>query len=131
MKNTIPYPVKHWLTTLAIGPLILIIGDSISSFGFVFSTSGVYFLYAIFGLVFSLPVFGVYFWIYKKLAKTSLSSIAIKIILTSLGGIGIAVSFALINGSMVVEEVVSYSIALLIASTFYRIRPNEITNPST
>src|SRR4030095_3853298 len=113
------YPLKHWLTSLTIGPLIVIIYDAISNSKLMTDAVGIYFLFVAYGLFFSLPVFALYVLTFNKIIKTDKSDLVIKIVLNAIGAIGIIVTFLIIKGSITMLASVSYSIALIIASIFY------------
>jgi hypothetical protein len=117
------YPLKHWLTSLIIAPLTMILYDTISSSKLLPDTAGVYFLFIPYGLLFSLPVFGLYLLIFNMIIKTDKSSLTIKVILDAIAIIGVVATFSLIGDSIEMKLSIFYSVALVIASTFFRVRP--------
>jgi Sec-independent protein secretion pathway component TatC len=120
------YPIKHWLTSLVIGPTIMIIYDTIYNSKLMNDAVGVYFLFVAFGLFFSLPTFILYALTYNSIIKTDKSNFTIKTILIVLGILGIVVTFSLIKGTLTMKASIFYSIGLIIGSLFYKVRPKEI-----
>ena len=120
------YPIKHWLTSLIIGPTIMIIYDTIDNSKLMIDAVGVYFLFVTFGLFFSLPTFILYALTYNSIIKTNKSNLTIKTILNILGILGIVVTFSLIKGTLTMKASIFYSTALMIASLCFKVRPKEI-----
>ena len=120
------YPYKHWLTSLVVGPLLMIIYEIIFDPGPMVGVVETYFLFLTFGLFFSVPVFLLYLLTFNQLTKKINSNLTIKTILNTVGVIGIIVTFLIIKGSMAMMLAISYSVTLIISSVFYRVRPKEI-----
>lgn len=125
-EMNLEYPIKHWLTSLTLGPLIMIIYDMVDNSKLMNDAGGIFFLFLVFGLLFSLPLLVLYALTYNFLTKNIKSNLMIKVILNLLGVLGIVITFSLIKGSMTVMASVFYSIGLIIASLFYNIRTKEI-----
>src|SRR5882672_110448 len=113
------YPLKHWLTSLTIGPLLAIVYDAISTSQLMTDALGIYFLYVTFGLFFSLPVFLLYLLTFNKIVKTKKSSLTVKVILNIVAVVGVIVTFSLIKGTSTFMASIFYSVALIVVSTFY------------
>src|SRR5687768_6704677 len=114
MKLNLGYPLRHWLTSLAIGPLIAFTYETIS-YKVPNDAFGTYFLFVTFGLVFSLPIFILYVLTFNKLLQTKMSGWTIKIILDIVAVIGVIVTFSMIKGTMTLRASIFYSIAILLA----------------
>jgi len=125
MKLNLGYPLRHWLTSLAIGPFIAFIYETIS-YKVPNDALGTYFLFVTFGLVFSLPTFILYVLTFNKLLQTKMSGWTIKVVLDIVAVLGVIVTFSLIKGSMTLKASIFYSVAILISSTFFRVRQKEI-----
>jgi hypothetical protein len=119
---TYAYPLKHWATTLSIGPLLAIIYDSISNSGLITGGIQIYFLFVIYGVVFSLPVLLLYTLMFNWITKTNKSDIVIKTFLNVFTIGGVFLTFSLIGGSISMMASIAYSVAVLLASTFYKLR---------
>lgn len=117
------YPLKHWLTSLSIGPLMMIIYDAFSSSKLMNDAFVTCLLFVTFGLFFSLPVFILYVLVYNRIIKTDQSNLTIKIILNIIGVIGVVTTFSVIKGSITMVASICYSIALITGSIFYKVRP--------
>lgn len=120
------YPLKHWLTSLAIGPLIMIIYDTVISAKLMNDAIGMYFLFLLYGVFFSLPTLILYLFLYSRVVNTQTSNLVSKTILNFLGVVGIVVTFLLIGGSMSQILTLSYSGALIFGSLLYNIRPKQV-----
>ena len=125
------YPIKHWLTSLIIGPTIMIIYDTIENSKLMIDAVGVYFLFVSFGILFSLPTFIVYALTYNAIIKTDKSNLTIKAILIAFGILGVVVTFSLIKGTLIFKASIFYSIGLIIGSLFYNVRPKEVKEQSS
>jgi hypothetical protein len=120
------YPVKHWLTTLTLGPLLMIIYDAFISTRLMNESVGIYILFLMFGVCFSLPAFFLYLFIYNRIIKEKISNLSIKTILNVIGVTLVIAIFLLIKGSMSQLLIFCYSIAIVVGSLFYRLRPREV-----
>ncbi|MGC3945563.1 MAG: hypothetical protein QM762_13770 [Chryseolinea sp.] len=120
------YPIKHWLTSLIIGPTIMIVYDTIDNSKLMNDAIGVYVLFVSFGILFSIPTFIVYAWTYNAIIKTDKSNLAIKAVLITLAILGVVVTFSLIKGTLIFKASIFYSVGLIIGSLFYNVRPKEI-----
>lgn len=123
------YPIKHFLATLLIAPLISVFytagnaaPDLLETLGNIIET---YPLFLIFGFAFALPVFILYYFSYKVLIKTSLPNIAIKLLLNTKAIAGLLITLKLIGGTFVPTALMFYSIAVIISSFFFKLRAPE------
>ena len=120
-----PYPFKHWMTSLAVGPLISFIYGGIYNPDFKINTDiiGMYLLYFAFGLAFSLPVFVLYLLIFNVLIKKTESEVIIK---TTLNLVTIVSVFVIVNSiggtAMTTTFSTIYSIGIILSSFFYNIK---------
>jgi hypothetical protein len=123
------YPIKHFLATLLIAPLISVFYVGQDSAPDIPETLGniieTYPLFLIFGFAFALPVFILYYLFYKLLIKTSLPDIAIKLLLNTEAIAGLLITLKLIGGTFVPTAMIFYSIAVIISSLFFKVRAPE------
>ncbi len=125
-EMNLAYPIKHWLTSLVIGPLIMITYDAVTSSKLMVDAIGIFFLFLTFGLLLSLPTFILYILTFTTLIKKEISNLTIKIILNTLAIIGTVLTFLTIKGSMTELLIICYSTSLIVGSLLYRVRPKEI-----
>ena len=118
------YPYKHWLTSIAVGPLIYMTYESFVTENSTFNDFiGTYMLFLTFGLLLSLPVLILYLLLFSLLIKTIGSTLIIKTILNITTIVGIAFTIKLIGGTLMTSSLVAfYSIALVISSFFYKLK---------
>lgn len=118
------YPYKHWLTSIAVGPLIYMTYESFVTENSTFNDFiGTYMLFLTFGLLLSLPVLILYLLLFSLLIKTIGSTLIIKTILNITTVVGIAFTIKLIGGTLMTSSLVAfYSIALVISSFFYKLK---------
>lgn len=117
------YPYKHWLTSLAVGALILFIIDIVSGNNNLNDAVGMCILYAVFGFIFSIPVFILYLLLFNLLIRKSNSVLMIKTILNSIAIVGLFITIKLIGGTMMTPKFASYySVILIVCSLFYKIK---------
>ncbi len=109
------YPVKHWLTTLLIGPLFLILYDSLTGTEFVFNEPSIYILFLTMGAIISSPVLLGYIYIYKQLKRIRLTDIQIRLTLIPLAIIMAVLSFWLIKGMIMIPMMLSYTTGIIIS----------------
>lgn len=125
-----PYPFKHWITSLVLGPLFEFIYALFYNSNFKLSTDiiSIYILYLIFGLVFSLPVFVCYLILFNVLIKKRVSTKMIKILLNLLAIVSMFFLIKSIGGTaMTTSLCISYSIGILICSYFYKLNTTSTT----
>lgn len=118
------YPLKHWLATLVIGPILpalysLVIDKSIIDLKDLIQ---LYPLYLILGIFFSIPLLAIYYLCFAIMEKLTTSGLLVKTILTLLTVAGIYVTFKIIKGSMVPIEICAYSGAAIICSFIFKIK---------
>ncbi len=120
------YPIKHWLLTLLISPLILFLysflflgGDSFSDF------LGLYFVFILFGIVISLPALICYYFTFYLLKTKINSALQLKTILNVIAITGIFITFLIMEGSSIFDFILCYSIAVIICSGFSKIKKKE------
>lgn len=126
-----PYPFKHWITSLVLGPLIEFIYALFYNSYFKLNTDiiSMYIMYFIFGLVFSLPVFVLYVILFNVLIKKIVSVIMIKTLLNLLTIISVFIAIKSIGGTaMTTSLCISYSIGILLSSLFYKINTHSINS---
>ncbi len=119
------YPLKHWLTSLVTGPIIMITYDTVTSSKLMGDAIGIFFLFVTFGLLISLPTFILYVLTFTTLIKKEISNLTLKIVLNTLAITGTVLTFLIIKGSMTELLIICYSTALIVGSFFYRVRPKE------
>lgn len=122
MKLT--FPIKHWLTTLLVSPIFLIIYDSVVDTEFVFNEASIYFLFITMGAVLSLPGLLIYFLTHKHLQTSKLSDLQIRLILIAIAATMVAIAFWLIKGSLMIPMMLSYVTGVTISGWTYSIRGN-------
>jgi len=121
------YPLKHWLTTLLVGPILIIVYDLIVSLRLMVDGLGLLMVFIAVGLVLSLPIFLVYLWAFKLLTKKKISDLMIKATLDIGGVLAIIVTFLfIIKGNLAITLSVAYSIALVLSSLFFGIDREKI-----
>jgi hypothetical protein len=126
-KMKFQYPLKHWLTTMLLGPTLMIGYDLVSTSKLMVDAFGLFLLFVAFGLLFSLPVFLLYLWTFNRMTTRKNSDFVIKAALDLGGVIAIAVMFlVIIKGTMSVMLTFCYSIALIISSLFFRIGDKKL-----
>ena len=126
------YPYKHWLTTLAVGPLILIIQDIFFGNNNLNDSIGIYMLFLVFGLFFSLPAFAFYLLLFNLIIRKTNSTFIIKTVLSLTTIVGVFVTIKLIGGTMMTPKLASYySVALIICSLFYKIKKQNTDDRKT
>lgn len=117
------YPFKHWVTSLAVGPLGLFIQDMVSGNNNLNDAVGIYILFVGFGIAFSLPVFLLYLLLFNLLTKNVNTVLPVKTILNLIAIIGVFVTIKLIGGTMMTTTLaLYYSVALFVCSFFYKIK---------
>lgn len=120
------YPIRHWLLTLAIAPVIVALyAYLISNDTSMFSLLEAYALFFIIGLIFSIPMLLVYYLIFYFLIRKPLSALTIKSILNLATIAGILVTFYVIGGSATPDYSISYSIAVVVSSWLIKLKNTE------
>lgn len=127
----LPYPIKHFLATLLIGPCIPVFYETGSSVeggnpGILQTLRDLietYPLFLMFGFVFALPAFIIYYLVYRAFIRTTLPSLAIKMLLNTVAIAGLIITLKLIFDSYIPTAIISYSIAVIISSLFFKLRP--------
>ncbi len=125
------YPFKHWMTSLALSPLIILSEAVVFSQNLQINsdTIGLYMLYVAFGLFFSLPVFIAYLLIFNLLMRTAKSTFLIKMTLNLIAVIGVFITIKLLGGTAMTTSVaVMYSMAIIASSFFYKIKKENTEN---
>lgn len=117
------YPYKHWLTTLTIAPLMIMIYDFLNGNNNFNDAIGIFVLFVIFGFLFSLPVVVLYLLLFTILIKRVDSVLLIKIILNVFTILGVLLSIKTIGGTMMTPALsMHYSVALILCSFFFKIK---------
>jgi hypothetical protein len=122
------FPSKHWLTTLLISPIFLIIYDSVADTQFVFDEPSIYMLFITMGAVISLPGLLIYYLTYKHLITTELSNFQIRLYLIAVASAMAIIAFWLIQGSLMIPMMLSYLTGVAISAWFYPVRGNKAGN---
>ena len=121
------YPFKHWLTSLAIAPLLLFIFAALkSTINSSADTFAYYILFVAIGFIWSFPTFIVYYFLYIFLVKKRTSPLLIKIILDIEAVLGMFITLKLTGGTAIPDMYAPYFIAIVISSFFYR--TEKLTN---
>jgi hypothetical protein len=116
------YPLKHWLCTLALGPLILWMYDRLFTHNNpMLSGIEFYFMFFLFGFVFSIPALVVYYFSFRIILGKVSSKIAAKLILLAIAVPATLFTFYLIGGTLMHPLMISYSAALIVASMFFKL----------
>lgn len=111
------YPVKHWLVTLAIGPIVVALYEyMLSNDNSLFTVLELYPIFLIMSFIFSMPMLFIHYLLFISLVRTTLPTLAIKSILNMVTIIGILITFYLIGGSARHSYSLSYSIAVIVCS---------------
>jgi hypothetical protein len=135
MKRTLTensYPFKHWLTSLAVGPLILMTQDIVSGNNNLNDAVGIYFLFVVFGLFYSFPVFILYLLLFSFLIRKTDSAFIVKTVLNLITIIGGFFTIKLIGGTMMTPILASYyAVALIVCSLFYKIKEQNALKDHT
>ena len=119
------YPYKHWLTSLAVGPLIWLAQDFFSRGSSQIDVIGIYMLFIIFGLFFSLPVFVLHLLLFNLLIRKTNSIFIIKTILNLITIPCIFIAIKLIGGTLMTPLLgLYYSVALIICSFLFKVKIN-------
>ena len=117
------YPVKLWLTTNILAPILGLIYNSIySGMKIEFEDFKLSLIFISVGLFLSLPVFIICIFSYKILIQKTRSALIIKMILILVSIVEIFITFFLISGSISFELSLFYSASVLISGTLYKIR---------
>ncbi|MFT3702751.1 MAG: hypothetical protein QM802_10290 [Agriterribacter sp.] len=109
------YPLKHWLATLAIAPLLMAAYDFATGSVFFW---GRYFDVLWFSFIFSIPVFIVYIGLFYLLAKKQRPLYATKIILSLCISCIAFITLSMI-GRGVIDLFPVYAIAITISSFLF------------
>ena len=116
------YPIKHWLGTLAVGPIIILIYDAVfSNYNSMLSALEFYLMFFLFGLLFSLPVLLIYYVCFKMITRKLKSKVRIKLVLLLIAILGTLLTFYLIGGTLMDPLMISYSVALVMTAIFLKI----------
>ena len=122
------YPIKHWLATLAIAPLLLSLSDRMKphnsgdiSFG------ELYPIFIAYGLLFALPALLLYYIaFYFVMNNCNFSSILIKIILDTIAILSLIITGLFFGTELTSEFFIGYSIAIILTSLFFKIRNKSL-----
>ena len=122
MINFYLYPVRHWLTSLAVGPLLVFISNIVINSADINANDffANYILLFFFGLIFSLPTIVFYYVVYNLLIKRQTSPVIIKIILDIVAVLGMCLTLHLIGGTAIPGMYAPYSTAIVVCSLFYK-----------
>jgi len=127
MDNT--YPLKQWLITLAVSPLLLAVYE------YFFSSSAsaadyikLYTLFLLFGITYSLPVFAIYYLSFFLLSKRVKSPLSMKIILNIIAIVGVYITFKILGGTLTPSLSITYIVAIFVSSLILKISIKKETN---
>ena len=116
------YPIKHWLGTLAVGPVIVLIYDAVFSHNnSMLSGLEFYVLIFRFGLLFSLPSLLIYYFCYKMVSRKVKSKLRTKMVLLIIAIVGTLLTLYLIGGTLMNPFMISYSAALVMTAILLKI----------
>ena len=116
------YPIKHWVSTLLISPILLAIYDRFTESSFMFDMLSTYVLFLFMGALFSSPALFIYYWVHRYLETTQLKGLYIKLILVTLASTLIFVVFKIIAGAAQTQFTVAYVLGVSISAWFFPIR---------
>lgn len=120
------YPYKHWLTSIALTPILVIVDDTILlDWVRLVNHLQSYPVFFILGVAFSLPTFIIYLLLFTYLEKLEKPEPFIKITLILFTLISILITFKIIGGSAEKELMVMYSVSSIISSFFFKINPHQ------
>ena|SRR5215217_1126460 len=130
----ISYPLRQWLITISLGPLILpLIELSLNNFRNAIGLLEVYPLFLLFGIAFSLPTLLVYFIIYRFLTKRQNPEWIVKANLNLVAILGIAATyrFNLTKGNLTLKLFIAYCSVILLSSIILRLNTKQNALPLT
>ena len=112
----ISYPVQHWLLTILISPILLIVYDHLFDLGLVYDDEvSLYLMMVYYGFVFSLPSVVFYYLLFLQLSKMAFPDKTVKSILLVVAVLLSAISLWLIGGSLMDSLMVVYGSGIVIA----------------
>lgn len=114
------YPFKHWFATILLGPIFLIIIQSVSSLILSGDVIGFWVLLVIVGVIYSFPTFFVYYFLYMALARR-VKVIYLKLILNAEAVIGLIFTFKLFRIELMPEFWVPYTLAVILSSLVIKV----------
>ena len=123
-----PYPYKHWLLSVILGPLFFTVYGYISNPERNLSAllDGIV-LYSMMGLMFSLPALIVYLVIFNVLFKMGISPFMLKMTLNLLAFFGAIITIKVVFDDKGISIAFFYLIAIIVSSFFFHIKPaNEL-----
>ncbi|RZJ55978.1 MAG: hypothetical protein EOO44_01345 [Flavobacterium sp.] len=117
------YLWKHWFFTLLLGPVISQIIALIALFQskLMIGLLEFYPFALIMSLMFSIPTYIIYAFVYHYLAGKSLSILVKKVILIVLAITGIYITLIIIDGTIALQLVLSYSIASVFVGLLFNL----------
>ena len=115
------YPFKHWLTTLALGPVFICIYEVGNFYEFFYF----YFIMFAFGFAYSLPAFLIYLIGFNLLNMTAFSPILLKTILNAAGIIGIVLTLYVAFDVVGLFLCLSYAVVLILSSFLFKIKKDQ------
>src|SRR5258705_2449698 len=123
------YPLKQWLVTLTISPLLLAVYE------YFFSSSAaaadyinLYILFLFFGITYSLPVFAIYYFSFFLLSKRVKSPLSIKIILNIIAITRVYITFKILGGTLTPSLSITYIVTIFVSSLVLKISIKKETN---
>lgn len=116
------FPFKHWLTTLALGPVFLFLYEATRSpVAYTSEVFGFLLLFLFFGALLSFPTFIVFYFLYLYLVKRLASKPIIKIIMTAEALMGLIITLWLMDGFLIADFYIPYAGAILASSFIFGI----------
>ena len=121
-----PYPLKHWLFTIILGPACLIIYEIIlSSLSAGMSYLSWYFPFIIVGMFMSTPFLALYYIVFKLISKRIQSSLMLRAVLDIFAIGCVVLTFIFIGGSDKYDLGIAYSASVIISSLFLNVKPKN------
>lgn len=116
------YAFVHWLSTIAICPLVLVAIDCVVRGGFRRPDSELLALYLLFGGIFSIPAAILYIYFVSLVQKYISNLVVLKVVGNLFVILTIIVTLLIIDGSMVLNLIFAYSLATVLASVLIRVK---------
>ncbi len=121
------YPLKHWLTTILLGPLFPIVFSLIfgEQYGQEENQIAFYPLFLLFSIAFSMPTIFMYYLIYYYLKTTDIKPTHLKLTVIIWTILGISMTFLFMGGKSTIYYIIIYSIAAIISGLIWKIDVEE------
>lgn len=123
------YPVKHFLSTILLAPIILEGFEQILYNQTVIG--GLYFTFLALSFGFALPTYIVYHILYVQLKKQTIKPVVIKLILNFIAILGFLLTIKILQGSAVGPIILVYPLTILITSLLFNLSNENTGMPTT